>query len=140
MPELVHRIKVFVFRLHAGQPDYLLLKPDQGIEGLWGPLQGPLGFGEKLEGAIRRQVMAEIGVPPPAQLVDLDMPGRISFGDEEIVEWPYGYQSETQPDPERIGAQWAAYRWVGFADAYPTLTFDEDRAAILRLHTLLGAA
>ena len=49
MTELLHRIKVFVYRFNGSEPDYLLLKPDQGIEALWGPLQGELGFGEKLE-------------------------------------------------------------------------------------------
>ncbi len=140
MSELLHRIKVFVFRMDGGEPDYLLLKPDQGIEGLWGPLQGPLGFGDKLEGAIRRHVLDSTGIGRAAQLVDLSMPSRITFGEEEIVEWTFGYQSLVLPDPERIQAHCAAYQWAEFGTAYPSLDFDADRAAILRLHTLLHAA
>ncbi|TDJ66154.1 MAG: NUDIX domain-containing protein [Planctomycetota bacterium] len=140
MIELLHRIKVFVYRLDGSEPDYLLLKPDQGIEALWGPLQGDLGFGEKLETAIRRRVMTETGMTPPGQVVDLEMPGRWTLGDEEIIEWTFGFHSITQPDEDRLQKHWAEYRWAAFSEAYPSLGFDNDRAAIMRLHTYLGAA
>jgi len=140
MFELLHRIKVFVYRLDREIPDYLLLKPDQGLEALWGPIQGSLGFGEKLESAIRRKVMDDTGMAPPAQLIDLHMPNRLQLGDEEIIEWTFGFQTLCHPDPDRIVAHWSEYRWAGFEEAYPTLGFDADRAAIMRLHTLLRAA
>lgn len=140
MVELLHRIKVFIYRLHEAQPDYLLLKPDQGIEGLWGPIQGVLGFGEKFDQAIRRRVLDETGLVEPGELVDLEMPNRVSFGDEEIVEWTFGYHSHGQPDEELLNRHWAAHRWAEFAAAYPALGFEDDRAAIMRLHAFLGAA
>ena len=140
MVELLHRIKIFVYRLSGPEPDYLLLKPDQGIEALWGPIQGRLDFGEKLEQAIRRKVLDDTGMSPPGQLVDLEMPHRWSLGDEEIVEWTFGYHSITRPDPGRIARKWAAHRWADFGSAYPTLGFDDDRAAIMRLHAFLSAA
>lgn len=140
MVELLHRIKIFIYRLNESQPDYLLLKPDQGIEGLWGPIQGDLDFGEKLEQAIRRKVLVDTGMNPPGQLVDLEMPQRWSLGDEEVVEWTFGYHSITDPDPDRLRANWAAHRWLDFAGAYPSLGFDGDRAAIMRLHAFLSAA
>ncbi len=140
MVELLHRIKVFVYRLTAEEPDYLILKPDQGIEALWGPIQGELDFGEKLEQAIRRKVLDDTGMNPPGQLVDLEMPNRWSLGDEEIVEWTFGYHSLTHLDPDRLSRNWSAHRWMEFAAAYPVLGFDDDRAAITRLHAFLNAA
>ncbi len=140
MSELFHRIKVFVYRVTGGEPNYLLLKPDQGIEGMWGPIQGELGFGEKLESAIRRRVMDDTGMAPPGQLVDLEMPGRWTIGDEEIVEWTFGYHSRGKPDPELLAAHWADHLWADFANAYPVLDFEDDRAAIMRLHAFLSAA
>jgi len=140
MVELLHRIKVFVYRLQEAQPDYLLLKPDQGIEGLWGPVQGVLGFGEKFEQAIRRRVLDDTGLAGPGQLIDLEMPNRLSLGDEEIIEWTFGYRSPGMPDQDRLNSLWAAHRWAGFAAAYPALGFEDDRAAIMRLHSFLGAA
>jgi NUDIX domain len=140
MVELLHRIKVFVYRLDTRQPDYLLLKPDQGIEGLWGPIQGDLGFGDKLEQAIRRKVLDETGLQDPGQVVDLDMPNRLCLGDEEIVEWTFGYQSYGVPDPYLLASHWADHRWADFASAYPVLGFEDDRAAIMRLHAFLSAA
>jgi len=140
MVHLLHQIRVFVYRIAAGDPDYLILKPAQGIEALWGPIQGPLGFGEKLESAIRRRVMKDTGMRAPAQLVDLEMPGRYLLGDEEIVEWNFGFHSTTHPDEMRLNTNWAEHRWVSFSEAYPNLGLEADRAAIVRLHTFLGAA
>lgn len=140
MSELLHRIKVFVYRMTEGAPSYLLLKPDQGIEALWGPIHGALGFGDKLETAIRRQVMDDTGMAPPGQLVDLEMPGRWTIGDEEIVEWTFGFHSITQLDPERLLRRWIDFRWADFTEAYPSLGLENDRAAIMRLHAFLNAA
>ena len=61
-------------------------------------------------------------------------------GDEEIVEWTFGFHSITRPDPGKLESSWAAHRWVDFSDAYPRLGLDSDRAAIMRLHAYIGAA
>ena len=139
MSELSHRIKIFLYRLTGAEPHYLLLKPDQGIEALWGPLQGSLGFGDKLESAVRRRVIDRTGFANPGQLIDLDMTERVSFGEEEIVQWIYGCQAVGEPDAARMEELWAAYRWLDFGEAYPSLGFEADRAAILRLHARLAA-
>jgi hypothetical protein len=130
MSELLHRIKVFLYRMEGAEPRYLQLKPDQGYEALWGPVQGDLGFGDQLDTAIRRRVIEDVGVLQPGPLLDLDMPSRWTIGDEERVD----------PDPAVIEQHWAAHRWAGFAVAYPTMGLEFDRAAIMRLHTLLLAA
>lgn len=140
MGELRHRIKIFVYRLNEHEPDYLLLKPDQGIEALWGPVQGHLGFGEKLDQAIRRKVFDDVGLTPRGHMIDLEMPQRWSLGDEEIVEWTFGYHSPGEADIARLSNHWAAHRWCDFAGAYPSLGFEMDRAAIMRLHAFLSAA
>ena len=139
MGELLHRIKIFVYRLGGSVPDYLLLKPDQGLEALWGPLQGDIGFGEKLEGAIRRRVLEDTGILPPNPLVDLEMPARWTLGDEEVIEWTFGLQATTDVDSTRLRRAWAAHRWASFEEAYPTLGLDPDRVAIMRLHAHLAA-
>jgi hypothetical protein len=139
MAELLHRIKIFVYRFQEERPDYLLLRA-AGHESFWGPLQGPLGFGEKLESAIRREVLDDVGLARPADLIDLQMPGRWILGDEEVIEWNFGFRSPPG-DPElSLGPRWADYVWADFSRAYPSLELDGDRAAILRLHTLLRAA
>ncbi|MFT4542204.1 MAG: hypothetical protein ACI835_004671 [Planctomycetota bacterium] len=138
--ELSHRIKIFLYRQQGPEPSYLLLKPDQGIEALWGPLHGELGFGDKLEGAVRRKVMSDTGIAKPGQLIDLEMPGRFTLGDEEIIEWTYGYQSLADLDRERMTQHWADFRWLEFTDAYPSLGFEADRGALMRLHAKLRVA
>lgn len=139
MTELVHRIKVFVFRYRGTQPDYLLLR-GAVPESFWGPIQGPIGFGEKLETAIRREVMDDIGISRPLGVVDLQMPGRWVLGDEEVIEWTYGFRTLPERPDLQLSPRWSAYRWSLFNEAYPSLELEPDRAAILRLHAMLKAA
>ncbi|MEM6671635.1 MAG: NUDIX domain-containing protein [Planctomycetota bacterium] len=140
MSELLHRIKIFVYRFREEAPHYLLLKPDQGLEAMWGPLQGALGFGDKLETAIRRRVEEDIGVIVPGRPLDLEMPGRWTIGDEEVVEWTFGILTEEELHPDRVADAWAAHRWARFDDAYQSLGLELDRAAVMRLHTKVLAA
>jgi hypothetical protein len=129
MTELQHRIKVFVFRHGERSPDYLLLRGDQGAESSWGPIHGPVGFDEKLETAIRREV------------IDLQMPARWVLGDEDIIEWSFGLRAVPAAEELRLLDQrWSEFRWAAFSEAYPCLELENDRAAMARLHTLVSAA
>jgi hypothetical protein len=138
MTELLHRIKIFVYRLQDATPDYLLLRGG-GRESFWGPIQGPIGFGEKLESAIRREVMDKVGIVRPMDLIDLQMPSRWLVGDEEIVEWAFGFRTPLD-HPNLSQGNGPHFRWADFSLAYPSLELEGDRAAIMRLHTLLHAA
>ena len=140
MSDLVHRIRVFVYRFVERHPHYLLLRGTQGIESFWTPIHGPIGFGEKLETAIRREVMDDIGLGRPNQLIDLEMPSHCVLGDEEIVEWNFGFQTQANEYLLHLDPRWSEFRWSAFTEAYPSLELENDRAAIVRLHTLLHAA
>ncbi len=141
MHELLHRVRVFVYRYESGQPNYLILRSAQGIEGLWTPLHGPIGFGEKLESAIRREVMDDTGLSKPTELLDLQMPSRWLIGDEEIIEWNFGFHAApARTEPTVDESRWADYRWADITSAYPALELEGDRAAIMRLHAMLLAA
>ena len=141
MPELIHRIKVFVYRIRDDRPDYLLLQRDQGAESSWGPVQGSIQFGEQLETAAQREVHEDIGLARPLDLIDLEMPARWVLGDEEVIEWNYAFHA--LPDADRVlqlAPDWVDFRWADFSRAFPELALEVDRAAIMRLHTLLSAA
>ncbi|MAF64928.1 MAG: hypothetical protein CMJ84_04620 [Planctomycetes bacterium] len=140
MNELSHRIKVFVFRMREARPDYLLLRGAQGLESFWGPVHGPVGFGEQLESAIQREVKDDVGIARPLDVIDLRMPARWVVGDEEIIEWAYGFRALDAGEQLELDGRWSAFRWAGFSEAYPALELENDRAAIARLHSLLGAA
>ncbi len=139
MSELFHRVKIFVYRLEDPGPAYLLTKPDQGFEALWGPLQGNLGFGEQIEGAVRRRILEDTGMRSQQPMIDLEMPAHWQLGDEQIIEWNYGVHALSRPVQETMKSCGAAFRWVAFGEAYPSLDFANDRAAIMRLHTMLAA-
>jgi len=139
MTELLHRIKVFVFSIQEREPHYLLMRASLP-ESLWGPIQGSIGFGEKLESAIRREVMDDVGLGRPLDLIDLQLPARWLVGDEEVIEWSFGFRTHNEPPPLSLSKRWAEARWAYFSKAYPTLELEGDRAAIMRLHALLHAA
>jgi hypothetical protein len=137
MIEFSHRVKVFVYDFREREPSYLLVRSRQGIEACWSPLHGPIGLGDKMETAIRRAAMDELGIGRPAELIDLQMPSRWVLGDEEVIEWNFGFR--VAPEPElRLDERWADFRWADFGAAYPALELEPDRAAILRLHTMLS--
>ena len=140
MSDLLHRIKIFLFRQDEEEPNYLLLKPDQGLEALWGPVQGALGFGDKMEVAVRKRVFEETGIVSQVSAVDLGAPARWTVGDEQVFEWCFGFPCLDEPDPRVLAENWAAHRWASFPEAYPSLGLEFDRNAIMRLHTMLRAA
>ena len=137
MHEAIHRIKVFPFRLAGPQPTYLLLKPDQGIEGLWGPAQSTLGFGDQMEDAARRTMVEEVGGLAPGSLVDLQWASRFQLADELVIEWCYGFKYDADPDPSVLESQRA---WARFSEAFESLEMQADRTAVMRLHALISAA
>ncbi|MFT7484425.1 MAG: hypothetical protein ACI9F9_000265 [Candidatus Paceibacteria bacterium] len=140
MHEFQHRIKVFVYRLHQGQPHYLLLRKSEGHNPIWGALDGPIGFGEQIETAVTREVCNDVGLLGSRGPIDLQMPKRWVLGDEEIVEWPYGFQTSSDPSGLILDSRWSEYRWAAYSEAFGTLQLELDRAAVTRLHTLIGAA
>jgi hypothetical protein len=135
--ELCHRVRVFVYRYSEGSPDYLLLRAAR-MESFWTPIHGPIGFGERFDSAIRREVMDDIGLARPSRLIDLEMPTRWQLGDEQTIEWVFGYHAQPALGDLRVDLErWSDFRWVQFTEAYPSLELEYDRAAIMRLHTLL---
>jgi len=136
MVELVHRVKVFVYRFREAAPDYLLLRAS-GHESFWGPIQGPIGLGEKLDTAIKREVMDDIGLSRPMDLIDLHLPGRWILGDEEVIEWSFGFRTLPEQGRLNLSDRWSAFRWAQFREAYPSLELENDRETLLRLHSVL---
>ena len=140
MQEAFHRIKVFPFQVKQRDPLYLLLRPDQEQEGIWGPVEGEVGFGDQIEQAARRYLVRDVGVNPPGSLLDMSWATRTQFGDELIIEWCFGYECHGDPDPNILAKHWADHRWAGFGEAYQALEIQADRTAMMRLHAMINAA
>ena len=138
MVEVVHRVRLFVYSFVDSHPDYLLLRRDQGVEAIWTPLQGRIQFYEKFEGAVLREFRREIGLERPEEIIDLQMPTQFDLGDERVIEWNYACRATPGDPPVALHSDWADCRWSVFQEAFPALEFEQDRAAIIRLHTLLA--
>ena len=134
MSELHHRIKVFVYRFEQAAPHYLLLKPDQGIEALWGPSRTSSGSARSWR-ARSANACGTRWASTSGRLLDLDMPGRWTLGDEEIIEWTFGFRARGRVRPELLEGTFAAHRWARFQDAYSSMGLELDRQAAMRLHS-----
>lgn len=105
-----------------------------------GPVIGPVSPGEKLEEAIHREVLAEIGLKRPVHLQELSQPQKELFGDLGIVEWPYAWQAGTPTEPVtelHPGPMIGELQWLPFEHAYQQLESDGDRGALVRLQLSL---
>ncbi|MFT4710286.1 MAG: putative NUDIX family NTP pyrophosphohydrolase [Bacteroidia bacterium] len=137
---VLHRVRVFVYHMNQGVPSYLLLRSAQGIEGLWRPVNGNIDFSEQFETAVRREVLEDTGLTSPGSIVDLELPLRESFGDEEVVHWNYGFRVEAIPAEMHLDKRFDHHRWAQYGQAFPDFGLEGDRTAVTRLHSLLFAA
>ncbi len=126
--------------MHQGTPSYLLLHSAQGLEGLWRPVNGNIDFSEQFETAVRREVLDDTGLTSRGALVDLELPLRQSFGDEEVVHWNYGFQVDAIPEEMHLDERFDRHRWATYGNAFPQFGLEGDRTAVTRLHSLLHAA
>ncbi len=137
---VLHRVRVFVYHINQGVPSYLLLHSAQGLEGLWRPVNGNIDFSEQFETAVRREVLEDTGLTSPESIVDLELPLRESFGDEEVVHWNYGFQVDAIPKVLHLDERFDHHRWATYGQAFPDFGLEGDRTAVTRLHSLLFAA
>ena len=136
---VLHRVRVFIFN-QSDQANYLLLHSAQGVEGLWRPVHGNIEFNEQFENAVRREVLEETGLINRAGIIDLDLPLRQILGDEEIVNWNFGFQIDAIPESLQLDSRCDDHTWAPFDRAFSRFELEGDRAAITRLHSMLHAA
>lgn len=142
MLALEHRVRVFVFDLSENEPRYLLLRLRPRDEWPLGPVVGPVGLGDHIRDAIRREVAAETGLLEPMQLIDLAEPTKDLFGDVGLVEWPYAWQAgaERAPAPKiQPGPQVGEWSWMDFEEAFLSLQARRDRDALIKLQLRLAS-
>lgn len=140
MFSLEHRVRVFVFQVLDHRVEFLLLRHKPREEWPMGPVIGPVTPGEKLEDAIHREVLAEIGLKRPVHLQELMQPQKELFGDLGIVEWPFAWQAGTPTEPVQElhpGPMIGELHWLSFEQAFQQLENDGDRGALVRLQLSL---
>ncbi|MBL9076879.1 MAG: NUDIX domain-containing protein [Planctomycetes bacterium] len=133
---LEHRVRVFVFQVLDQRVEYLLLRHKPREEWPLGPVVGPVTPGEKIEDAIRREVLAETGLRRPVHLMELLQPQKELFGELGVVEWPYAWQAGTPSEPVaalKPGPMIGEMQWLPFDAAFRCLELGADRDALVRL-------
>ncbi len=140
MFNLEHRVRVFVFQVLDRRAEFLLLRHKPREEWPLGPVVGTVTPGEKLEDAIRREVLAETGLRRPVHLRELLQPQKELFGDDGLIEWPYAWQAGTPSEPVtqlHPGPMIGELHWMAFEEAFRTLENPTDRDALVRLQLTL---
>lgn len=140
MFSLEHRVRVFVFQVLDQRVEFLLLRHKPREEWPMGPVVGPISPGEKIEDAIHREVLAEIGLKRPVHLQELSQPQKELFGDLGVIEWPYAWQAGTPSEPVQElhpGPMIGEVQWLPFEQAFQQLENEGDRGALVRLQMSL---
>ena len=136
---LRHEVNVFVYRLVAGGPEYLLLQGRPRIEQSWRPVTGAVAWDEDLRHAALRSARAETGLRRAWDLL-APAPGLVEeVGDLRLVEWPFGLQAAPGWLGPRDGRGDAAFDWCGFEQALDALGRSLHRQNLLQLHLRLAA-
>jgi hypothetical protein len=140
MFNLEHRVRVFVFQVLDRRVEFLLLRHKPREEWPMGPVVGPVTPGEKIEEAIHREVLAEIGLKRPVHLQELPHPQKELFGDLGMIEWPFAWQAGTPTEPVQKlhpGPMIGEFQWLPFEQAFQQLEGEGDRGALVRLQLSL---
>ena len=132
-----HQVVVYVFRLAAAGPRYLILRMKPEQEGLWRPVLGTVRPEEVIEKAAIREVRDETGICAPKSLIDFGFRHREQVGDFDMVEWGVGYNVGSHEPPVSLASDYRDFRWLDFEEAYKTIEVDPFREAVLKLHLKL---
>lgn len=140
MYSIEHRIRVFVFHVHADGVQYLLVRQKPREEWPMGPVVGPVTPGDKIQDAVLREVRAETGLRRPLQLLEIAQPNKELFGELGLVEWPFAWQAGGPDAPLASvtpGPMVGESLWLPFAEAFQRMELQNDRDALVRLQLTL---
>ncbi|WP_433061129.1 NUDIX hydrolase [Dactylosporangium sp. CS-033363] len=137
-----HNVHVFVFRRAAAEPEYALFR--RSDDGQWQSVSGGVEGEESLGAAARREFTEETGLPAGADLFELDMRSGVQKASFKAADlWPddlyivrkHYFAIEVPGAGARIelSREHRECRWLGYADAYVTLSYDDDRNALWEL-------
>lgn len=106
----------------------------------WLFVRGLLEKNETAEAAVRREIQEETGIK------DI----FIVKGFREESQWFYSKEgktvfktaiylfAETSTDEVKVSKEHDGYEWLSFHEAYPRLTFDNDRKILRKAHEFIG--
>ena len=120
------------WRSSSGQIEYAVFKKG---EDYWQGIAGGVEGGESPLDAARREAMEEGGIQPNAGFSALDTVSGFPFNNRVITQ--YAFAVELNDKAVRLSEEHSEYRWLPFDEAWRTLKWDGDRAALTELNTVL---
>lgn len=134
-------VVVLIFRQGLDAPEFCVFR--RADDGRWQSVQGGVELGETLVEAARRETAEEAGLTIVGSLHELDMVSgvpRTHF--TASVHWPkdvyvvrkhYFALGLGDPNSITLSDEHSELRWASYDEAWATLTYDDDRTALLEL-------
>ncbi len=136
---LRHEVHVFLYRLRAAEPEYLLLQAAPLQEHVWRPVVGAVDWNEDLRQASLRQVRTEVGLSHAFDLIAPATGLVQDLGDLKLVQWPVGFQVPSPSVQPELHGPIMDWNWCPFQQALQILDASLHRQNLLQLHFQLAA-
>ena len=104
-------------------------------EHYWQGIAGGVEAGESLLDAARREAMEEGGISADSDFSAPDAVSAFRFEDRLITQ--YAFAVELKHRDIRLSEEHSEYRWLNYDDAWRTLRWEGDRAALTELNARL---
>ena len=133
--KVLHRVRILVFSKTGSVTRHLLVKPFPRREWSWRPLEGRIRLKEQFHQAIQREVHEKIGIEH-GSIIDLHHYSMVTMGEEELVDWDYGYRIEfLSPESmnQKTRASFADIRWMNLFQALKSVESKPVAEALMRL-------
>lgn len=130
------QVEAIIFRKTESKIEYLLLKRTPERNGFWQPVTGGVEEGETRTEAIYREIFEETGVRNLLRLFE----GLyyFEFSDPHPnQEYVYGVEISPSEDIVLDAKEHSEYRWCSYHKAVQLLHWNENKAALRRLNTIL---
>lgn len=134
----VSQINCIVFRPEENSYKFLILKRSEDRGGFWQPITGGVKEGEDQIGALKRELMEEIGVIEYRQIINLKYSFSFSlprYGNlTENV-----YAVEVHPNIEIVlSHEHTEYRWLDFEESLAWIKYDSNKEGFRKLWKILN--
>lgn len=134
-------VQVWLFRQHAAQREYLVLRRTTARGGFWQPVTGRVEPGETLAAAARREVLEETGQatePTALGVVETSMMNVAWFAPAAagpVFNREHAFAARVETDAVQLQSdEHDAYAWLPFEAAFARLHWAGHRRALRHLH------
>ncbi|MFA5131478.1 MAG: NUDIX domain-containing protein [Patescibacteria group bacterium] len=122
-------IQTIIFKIHNNEPQFLLLKRNEGRGGFWNAVNGTMEMNENVGQCQRREILEETGIS--VFLNNSDELYRFVFNYKDIPTTVIAFASQIDENQVvLINEEHTEYGWFDFNEAVKILKFEDDKKSL----------